>query len=142
MSRGRSRSLSGDDPGPKTDAAGDDEAEFLAGSNTVRFRVGAGATASAGGTIAAEGGSTEVRFRVTVDDVDARTTVINRAELDYVADTIGDPFTYIGNEVPTVIQPVADLSVEKVTTPDPAVAGATSPRRSPSPTTAPTPPAR
>ncbi|WP_441289376.1 hypothetical protein ACSRUE_00935 [Sorangium sp. KYC3313] len=50
--------------GPQTDAAGDDQGEYDAG--TVRVRLGTGANATEGGSIAA-GGATTVTFRVTVD---------------------------------------------------------------------------
>ncbi|WP_438017691.1 DUF3344 domain-containing protein [Sorangium sp. So ce315] len=52
--------------GAKTDAAGDDQAEYDAGTRTVRVRLGAGANATAGGSLAS-GASTTVTFRVTVD---------------------------------------------------------------------------
>ncbi|WP_437762231.1 hypothetical protein WME77_29595 [Sorangium sp. So ce764] len=50
--------------GPQTDAAGDDQGEYDAG--TVRVRLGTGANATEGGSIAA-GGATTITFRVTVD---------------------------------------------------------------------------
>jgi uncharacterized repeat protein (TIGR01451 family) len=62
--------------GSKTDAAGDDQAE-ISGSN-VRFRLGAGANASTGGTIA-PGQSYEVRFRVTIDTPTADQTVVTNS---------------------------------------------------------------
>ncbi|WP_437876756.1 hypothetical protein [Sorangium sp. So ce513] len=52
--------------GAKTDAAGDDQGEYDAATRTVRVRLGAGADATAGGSLAA-GASTTVTFQVTVD---------------------------------------------------------------------------
>ncbi|WP_437780830.1 DUF3344 domain-containing protein [Sorangium sp. So ce1097] len=52
--------------GAKTDAAGDDQGEYDAATRTVRVRLGTGANATAGGSLAA-GGSTTISFRVTVD---------------------------------------------------------------------------
>ena len=55
--------------GIQTDKAGDDFAEYISknGVNSVSFRIGTGATASEGGTLAA-GQSYEVQFQVTVND--------------------------------------------------------------------------
>jgi uncharacterized repeat protein (TIGR01451 family) len=56
-------------PGIQTDKAGDDFAEYISknGVNSVSFRIGTGATATEGGTLAA-GQSYEVQFQVTVND--------------------------------------------------------------------------
>jgi uncharacterized repeat protein (TIGR01451 family)/MYXO-CTERM domain-containing protein len=51
---------------PRTDQAGDDPGDYAAGTRTVTARLGAGATAAAGGSIAINGTST-VTFQVTVD---------------------------------------------------------------------------
>jgi len=55
--------------GIQTDKAGDDFAEYSSnnGVNSVSFRIGAGATTTEGGTLAA-GESYEVQFQVTVND--------------------------------------------------------------------------
>ncbi len=50
----------------QTDVAGDDEAEYTAGTRTVTARLGTGATAAAGGSLAV-GASATVTFRVTVN---------------------------------------------------------------------------
>ena len=42
--------LAGANTGTKTDAAGDDQAEYVAASRLVRYRVGTGATAATGGS--------------------------------------------------------------------------------------------
>ena len=57
---------SGANTGTKTDASGDDQGEYLSASRTVQVRLGTGATASAGGTIAA-GSSTTVVFSAKTD---------------------------------------------------------------------------
>jgi uncharacterized repeat protein (TIGR01451 family) len=104
--------LNGPNAGAKTDAAGDDQAEFVAGSRTVRFRLGTGASASAGGTIVVNAATT-VTFQVTVDPAAAGTTVSNQATLSYVAATIGQPFTYATSTTSTPVVANADLSVTK-----------------------------
>ena len=62
--------------GTKTDAPGDDQAE-VSGS-TVQFRLGTGANATTGGTIA-PGQSYEVRFRVTINTPTADQTLVTNA---------------------------------------------------------------
>jgi uncharacterized repeat protein (TIGR01451 family) len=111
---------------PVSDAAGDDVGEFLAGAGprgSVRARLGAGAGATAEGTIADGGGTASVRFRVTVDPDAAGTTLTNEASLAYVTATTGDDLTYMTVPTRTPVQATADLAVTKVTTPDPAAAG-------------------
>jgi MYXO-CTERM domain-containing protein len=56
----------GPNMGAKTDDAGDDQAEYDMGTNTVVFRIGTGADEINGGVIPI-GESTEVKFQVTVD---------------------------------------------------------------------------
>jgi uncharacterized repeat protein (TIGR01451 family) len=58
--------VSGPMMGKKTDTAGDDEAEYDDASRTVKLRLGTGATATMGGTLAVDG-ATELRFHVTID---------------------------------------------------------------------------
>jgi len=62
-------SCSGVIAGIQTDAAGDDIAEYIVNGSvkTVRFRLGTGATASAGGTLAANE-TYEIQFNVKVND--------------------------------------------------------------------------
>ena len=52
--------------GAKTDAAGDDTGEYAAGTNTLTVRLGTGANATTGGTLAVAE-SVTVKFKVTVD---------------------------------------------------------------------------
>ncbi|MGD9570800.1 MAG: hypothetical protein AB7V62_02795 [Thermoleophilia bacterium] len=80
----------GANTGPKTDAAGDDQAEAAGGG--VTFRLGAGATAAAGGSLGI-GESTEVRFRVRVGaSTPAGTVIPNTATIDFTGATTGMPF--------------------------------------------------
>ncbi|AUX38712.1 cell surface SD repeat-containing protein [Sorangium cellulosum] len=56
----------GPNAGGLTDAAGDDEGEYIAGTRTLRVRLGDGAGAAQGGSLGV-GETTTVRFRVTID---------------------------------------------------------------------------
>ncbi|MGK3997754.1 hypothetical protein [Sorangium sp. So ce1024] len=56
----------GPNAGGVTDAPGDDEGEYIAGSRTIRIRLGNGASAASGGSLGV-GETTTVRFRVTID---------------------------------------------------------------------------
>ena len=81
----------GANAGVKSDGSGDDQAEF--DGTRVVFRLGTGATSSAGGLIN-PGESTTLRFRVTVSAATANETVIpNQAVVNYNASTLGDAFT-------------------------------------------------
>jgi clumping factor A len=63
--------------GALTDAAGDDQGEYVAASRTVRVRLGTGATAAQGGSLAV-GQSTVLKFKVTVDST-ANGSISNQA---------------------------------------------------------------
>ncbi|SDE61004.1 isopeptide-forming domain-containing fimbrial protein [Auraticoccus monumenti] len=108
--------------GPKTDAAGDDQGEYDAAGRTVRVRLGTGATATTGGTIA-PGATTTFRFRVTVDRAAAGTTLANTAQLDYRAVTLGQDYTFNGNTVTTPVGEIADLAITSTSTPPTQTAG-------------------
>jgi uncharacterized repeat protein (TIGR01451 family) len=115
--------VSGANAGAKTDAAGDDQAEFNAAGNQVVFRLGAGATAAAGGTLAI-GASTAIRFRVQVNaGVPANTIVSNQATVAYKGVTTGFSFNSTSNAAAvTVANSVADLALAKtVSNPTPNV---------------------
>ncbi|WP_170319718.1 thrombospondin type 3 repeat-containing protein [Polyangium spumosum] len=71
--------VSGPNAGMKTDAKSDDQGEYDAGTNTVRIRLGIGATGAVGGTML-YGETTTVRFRVTVNQ-DASGTINNQATI-------------------------------------------------------------
>ncbi|THG31343.1 DUF11 domain-containing protein [Glaciibacter flavus] len=114
--------LSGAGTGRKTDAAGDDQAEYDPGGRLVRFRVGTGATSARGGVLAPNGLAT-VRFEATVDAAAGGATVTNGAQLDYVAQTTGSALTYQVRPVSTPVTALADLAITKTVAPDPALAG-------------------
>jgi len=59
---------SGPNQGNKTDAAGDDEAEYDAATRTVRIRLGAGATATKGGELAVGAAPLSVRYELQIGD--------------------------------------------------------------------------
>jgi uncharacterized repeat protein (TIGR01451 family)/MYXO-CTERM domain-containing protein len=61
----------------KTDAAGDDQADYDAASRTLTVRLGTGASASQGGSML-PGATTTVKFRVTVDP-NASGSIANQA---------------------------------------------------------------
>jgi uncharacterized repeat protein (TIGR01451 family) len=92
---------SGANTGAKTDAAGDDQAQFT--GTSVVFRVGTGATSASGGTIN-PGESTTFKFRVQVNAATANGTVISNQAVDnYNAATLGDAFTsYSDGDTATV----------------------------------------
>ncbi|WP_421118047.1 isopeptide-forming domain-containing fimbrial protein [Aquihabitans daechungensis] len=82
--------------GPKSDAAGDDQADWHAATRTLTLRVGAGADASTGGTMGiapAPDGSDAVRvtFRTRVDGPPDRTTT-NTAHAHGEGRRLDDPF--------------------------------------------------
>ncbi len=111
--------VSGPNAGAKSDAAGDDQAEFD-GSQIV-FRAGVGADAGNGGTLSpapAANSSTELQFRVTIDaGVDNGTDLTNVASIDYTSQTTGVPGT--GTTPPTTFTVVneANLQITKTNTP-------------------------
>ncbi len=87
--------LSGANSGAKTDAAGDDQGEVAAG--TVTVRLGTGADATTGGTLAI-GATTSIRFRVSVDNGTAGSTIItNQASLGYRGQTLGAAFSAVSD---------------------------------------------
>jgi uncharacterized repeat protein (TIGR01451 family) len=63
---GSIRIATGPNAGAKTDAAGDDQADYVAATRTLAVRLGTGATGAVGGSLAI-GESTSVVFRATVD---------------------------------------------------------------------------
>lgn len=76
--------------GPRTDAAGDDIAEFDATGNRVVFRLGSGANATSGGLIR-PGESVLLRYQVVVnDETPLGTTITNQARVVYNGETQGE----------------------------------------------------
>ncbi|MCO4773846.1 MAG: DUF11 domain-containing protein, partial [Deltaproteobacteria bacterium] len=81
--------LTGAGAGSKTDAAGDDTANFDAIGNEVVFRLGTGATAFDGGSLP-PGGSVSVSFEVRIVPGTPKDAVIsNQAEIEFEAATLG-----------------------------------------------------
>lgn len=81
--------VSGPGAGPKSDVAGDDQAEYVAASNEVVLRIGAGAGSARGGTLAA-GQATTLRFRVRVNSpVATGALVSNQARVAFLAARLG-----------------------------------------------------
>jgi uncharacterized repeat protein (TIGR01451 family) len=110
---------------PLTDAAGDDVGEYDAGTRSVVVRLGTGATASAGGTVA-PGVSLTVRFRVRVQaGTPPGTTLRNQASVRYAGATLGSGTTYTadtdGDPMSGGTQPtdstIAGLCGDRVVTP-------------------------
>ncbi len=107
--------------GPKTDAPGDDQVDWDAGDRTLTLRVGAGADASAGGTMGiapALDGSHEltVTFRTRVDGPPGRTTT-NTAHAHGEGRRLDDPFgplvTDDDDPATIAVAPESDLGITK-----------------------------
>ncbi len=81
--------LNGPNAGAKTDAAADDQAEYVAATRTIVARLGTGATSAAGGTLS-PGVQTRVRFRVRVAAPAPTGTVLaNQASAAFIAAQLG-----------------------------------------------------
>jgi uncharacterized repeat protein (TIGR01451 family) len=96
-----------------TDAAGDDQAEF--NGTDISYRLGAGANAANGGTLAM-GATTTVTFQAEV--VTPGALIVNQASLAYTASVSGFDLVYLTNQTTTPVVPVADIVVEKTQTAD------------------------
>lgn len=106
----------GPNAGAKTDASGDDQAEFDAAGSRVVFRLGPGANATIGGTLPTSGPDsvTGVRFKVRISATAANgSSITNRASTMYAAQTSAQPFTSPSNLVTTVVTAAPRLAVEK-----------------------------
>ncbi len=99
-----------------SDAAGDDLGEFAGGS--VAVRLGTGATAAAGGTLAPNASAT-VSFQVTVATAGLAlgATIENTADLAFSAATTGVPSTVKTAPATTSVN-VPDLAIGKTHSPD------------------------
>lgn len=119
-----SMTVTGANAGPKTDLAGDDQAEFDVAGNRVVFRVGSGATAAMGGSVLPNEES-RVRFRVTVNTgTPGGTFIDNTGTVTYRQQTLGttvsdtsdsDPVTS-GDQPARVTVAGPDLNVTKTHT--------------------------
>jgi uncharacterized repeat protein (TIGR01451 family) len=84
--------VSGPNAGAKTDAAGDDQMDYVAAARSVVARLGSGANATAGGQIDVNT-ATVVRFRAQVTPpAPTGTVVANQGALSFVASQSGVPF--------------------------------------------------
>ena len=95
-------------PSSPTDAIGDDAAEFNAGTGEVVFRLGSGANATTGGSIAPAETDT-VTFDVTINsDTAPGQQIVNQANATFTGATLGTPFT---DTSPQVINTVSAPSL-------------------------------
>jgi uncharacterized repeat protein (TIGR01451 family) len=126
---GSLRIVSGPNAGPKTDALGDDQAEFDPAQNRVVFRLGTGATATAGGSLPNTDvlpAGTTIEFQVVADGVPVPASVSNSASVAY-QNPLTTPPQSLGstsNTVTVQVRPAADLAITKQSTPNPFVPGA------------------
>ena len=102
-------------PATPTDAIGDDLAEYLPASNSVRFRLGQGASNTQGGRLTESGGAaptTTITFETTVDaGLRAGIEISNTGSADYLSETLGTPQSEQSNTVVTeVIAPDLEMS--------------------------------
>ena len=110
---GTLRISAGANSGGKTDAAGDDQAEFMSAGNKVVFRVGTGANATSGGILAI-GDSTTIQFQVRVNSGAVDGTVVNnQATITATAVTSGLPVSALSSIVSFLVHPLADLSLTR-----------------------------
>jgi uncharacterized repeat protein (TIGR01451 family) len=96
-----------------TDAADADAAELAAPPTRIVARLGAGAGATSGGTIAT-GASHTVSFRVTVGEVPVDEPVTNTATVAYRGATSGLPVEAMSNTVVLAARPRSDLGLLKI----------------------------
>ena len=112
---------------------GDDQGEYDAAQNTVRFFLGSGAAAGRGGTIAVAGSpgdTAQISFEVRVDDnLTAEHEIRNIAQATFIAPTLGKELTALSSETivsatpaPTPSEP-ADLGLAQSETVAPAAFG-------------------
>lgn len=113
---------SGVGAGSYTDAAGDDRAEYSAASNAVTIRLGTGATASVGGTVA-PGTSTTATFRVVVTAAAAAGEINNKATVNYRDTLTNTVKTSTSQTVQTLVAAAADLQITKALVTQTPVAG-------------------
>ena len=108
----------GANAGSKSDATGDDQMEYVAGSRSIVARLGTGANAASGGTLAPTA-TTSIKFRARVNAGVASGTVLsNQAQLTFNGQQLGTPFiersdgnsNVAGNQPTTVVVTAATLS--------------------------------
>jgi uncharacterized repeat protein (TIGR01451 family) len=118
-----SLTIAGTNAGTKTDVGGDDQSEYAASSKLITARLGAGATAATGGTIAA-GQSETLVFRAVAT---AAGTLVDSTSGSYVDGFSNYPKTTDAATASTVVSiaPTSDLGVSEVPTVNTPVAGDT-----------------
>ncbi|WP_371783654.1 DUF7507 domain-containing protein [Streptosporangium subroseum] len=106
---------SGPNAGPKTDAPGDDQAQFV--GNQVSAQLGTGANATSGGSLA-PGQSTSVTFRVTLGPNSPGTSVTNSATITYASSDTPTQQGSAGSSVSTAVPvQVSSLALLKTASP-------------------------
>lgn len=109
--------------GPKSDASGDDQANFDAVNSRVVFRLGTGANGLTGGTLS-PGTSGSLRFRVRVNGAAPQNPVIpNIAETVYASASLNEVRTATSNTVSFTVSNLAILSIVKTASAAYVVAG-------------------
>lgn len=103
-------SVTGANSGAKTDVAGDDQAEYDSATRTIVGRLGAGADATTGGSLA-PGESTSLVFRVVVLSAAAFTSLDNTGVLTYTDSLAGTVQASTAPVVVTPVGPTANLVV-------------------------------
>jgi uncharacterized repeat protein (TIGR01451 family) len=119
---GSLRSVKGATTTRPTDGSGDDIGEYVSGSRRLNLRVGTGATAAAGGTLA-PGESQTMSYQVTVDSTLAGTTLSNDANANYTETVTNTSPTSTSNTAAIVVNLAADLSVTAALASSAVVAG-------------------
>jgi uncharacterized repeat protein (TIGR01451 family) len=96
--------VSGPNSGTKTDAAGDDQAEYISATKTVRVRIGTGANSFLGGTVnnsATGTDSTVFKFRVQITSdctyLYCHSTLLNSAHIFGTGNLSGNTFEVLSN---------------------------------------------
>lgn len=91
--------ISGANIGSKTDALGDDQAEYSASNNSVVFRLGEGANSSDGGKLSVNS-ETEISFQVKVNqDAPDQVLIENISQIEYVGEILGKEISTVSNKV-------------------------------------------
>ncbi|GGO31087.1 DUF11 domain-containing protein [Microbispora bryophytorum] len=115
---GSLRVVGGPGSGALTDQAGDDQAEFDAATGAISFRLGDGATDTAGGRLANDTtlpDGTTVEFRVKAGRSVAGKQVVNSGAVAY-ENRLGpepEPLASTSGDAVTKVNPAVDLSVVK-----------------------------
>lgn len=119
--------ITGLNVGGRTDVAGDDPAEYDSATRTIVSRLGTGADAATGGSLA-PGESTTLVFRVVVLSPAAFTSLSNTGVLSYTDSLTGTVQTSTAPVAVTPVGPTANLDVtESLDTPSPVAGGSSRP---------------